>query len=94
MRSAKSDANQPEIVEALRAVGVRVTLTHRLGDGFTDLFAFVPWTGQIHVLEVKVPGGKLTKLEQKWHDMHADCDYVHIVESIAEAFCAVGATVI
>lgn len=92
MRSAKSDANQAAIFQALRQAGAVVTDTHRLGDGFPD--CSVLFRGCIHLVEIKVPGGKLTKLEQKWHDMHADCDYVHIVESIAEAFYAVGATVI
>jgi len=94
MRSAKSDSNQAAIVAALRAVGVIVTDTHRLGDGFTDVFCFVPWTGQIHALEIKAPGGKLTKHEQAWHALHADCEYVHIVFSVDEAFEACGVNVV
>lgn len=90
MRAAKSDANQAAIVLALRQVGCVVTDTHRLGDGFTDQFVYVPMTGHIHVLEIKVPGGKLTKRERVWHELHAGCEYVHIVFSVEEAFEAVG----
>ena len=93
MRAAKSDANQAAIVAALRQVGCIVTDTHRLGDGFTDVFCFVPWTGQIHVLEIKVLGGRLTKRERAWHELHAGCEYVHIVFSIDEAFEACGVKV-
>lgn len=94
MRAAKPDANQAAIVAALRQVGVVVTDTHRLGDGFTDIFCFVPATGQIHALEIKSPGGKLTKHEQTWHELHAGCEYVHIVYSADEAFEACGVKVV
>ena len=94
MRAAKPDANQAEIVAALRAVGVIVTDTHRLCYGFPDVFCFVPWTGQIHVLEIKVRGGRLTKRERAWHALHAGCEYVHIVFSIDEAFEACGVNVV
>ena len=94
MRSAKSDSNQAEIVAALRAVGAIVTDTHRLGDGFPDLFVYVPMTGRIHVIEVKVPGGKLTEYEQAWHALHAGCEYVHIVYDVDEAFEACGVNVV
>ena len=94
MRAAKPDANQAEIVAALRAVGVIVTDTHSLGYGFPDVFCFVPWTGQVHALEIKSPGGKLTEYEQAWHALHARCEYVHIVFSIDEAFEACGVKVV
>ena len=53
----KVDANQPEIVAALRKAGCSVGLTHRTGNGFPDLV----W-GISHVtglLEVKQPGKEL-----------------------------------
>ena len=94
MRSAKSDSNQAKIVAALRQVGCVVTDTHRLGDGFPDVFCFVPSSGQIHVLEIKSPGGKLTKRERAWHALHARCEYVHIVYGVEEAFEACGVKVV
>ena len=94
MRAAKPDANQAAIVAALRQVGCVVTDTRRLGDGFPDLFVSVPTTGHIHAIEVKSPGGRLTKREKAWHALHAGCEYVHIVFSIDEAFEACGVKVV
>lgn len=91
MRRAKPDANQKEIVQALRAAGRIVTDTRRLGDGFPDLFVYSPQTGRIDVLEVKMPGGRLTDWEGRWHEKHQECDFVHIVYGIEDALAAVGA---
>ena len=94
MRAAKPDANQAEIVAALRQVGCVVTDTHSLGYGFPDLFVYVPATGHVHALEIKSPGGKLKEYEQAWHALHARCEYVHIVFSVDEAFEACGVNVV
>jgi hypothetical protein len=50
--NAKRDANQPAIVEALRAVGCQVLLLHRVGGGVPDLL-------------VKTRGGRLRLMEIK-----------------------------
>lgn len=36
-RAAKIDANQPEIVAALRAIGATVAVTSTIGQGFPDI---------------------------------------------------------
>lgn len=53
---AKVDANQAIIVEALRAAGATVALTHTLGGGFPDLV--VAFAGRVYLMEVKNEDGK------------------------------------
>ncbi len=65
-RDAKVDANQPEIVAALRAAGWSVAPLHFVGRGFPDLLAG-KWGVNI-LLELKTAKGKLTPDEIKWHD--------------------------
>ena len=80
------DANQAEIVDALRAVGCSVTDCHELGRGFTDLC--VGRAGINYLLEVKVPGAKLNSREAAWHAKWQG--QAEIVHGIAEALQAVG----
>jgi hypothetical protein len=89
--AAKADANQGEIVQVLRQVGALVFHTHQVGGGFPDVV--VLFRGAVHLVEVKTPGGKLTKAEQEWHDKWGDCEYVHIVRSAEDALEAIGAKV-
>ena len=56
------DANQREIVEALRQIGASVWITSSLGGGFPDLVA--GWKGRTYLLEVKVSPVKLTTDEE------------------------------
>ncbi len=68
MRVRRADANQPEIVAYLRGLGYHVAHTHTIGHGFPDLLVSkkvkgIPWSA---LLEVKAPGGKLTKDEQEF----------------------------
>ena len=86
--AARVDANQGEIVNALRHVGATVHCTHRLGKGYPDLA--VLFRGQIYLLEVKLPGEKLTDDEQEWHDRW-QCPYVVVVYGVNDALRAVGA---
>ena len=51
MRAARIDANQPEIVKALRDVGAFVQSLATIGKGCPDLL--VAFRGKWHVLEVK-----------------------------------------
>lgn len=70
MRACRTDANQVEIVKALRKAGCTVAHTHTIGDGFPDLV--VGHNGINHLLEVK-DGSKspskreLTQDEKKFH---------------------------
>jgi len=52
-RAAASDANQKDIVAALRAVGATVIPCHAVGKGFPDLV--VGYLGQTYLIEVKDP---------------------------------------
>ena len=72
MRAAKVDANQSEIVEALRKVGCSVTITSAVGHGFTDIV--VGRLGITYLIEIKdgnKPKGaqKLTDDQVEWHSM-------------------------
>ena len=85
-RARRVDANQAEIVEALRAAGALVHCTHTVGDGFPDLVAAID--GEVFLLEIKSPGGRLTKAEQRFHNVW--CEYVRVVRSPMEALEALG----
>lgn len=67
--AARKDTNQTPIVEALRRAGYSVAVIHRLGQGIPDLLIGVDdGKGGVNLLlEVKVPGEKLTPDETKWH---------------------------
>ena len=70
MRAAKVDANQTEIVKALRDVGASVQSLASVGKGVPDLL--VGWRGQNYLIEVK-DGAKqackqrLTPDQVEWH---------------------------
>lgn len=89
--AAKIDANQPEIVSALRKAGCFVQPLHTVGGGVPDLL--VGRAGVNHLLEIK-DGSKppsarrLTPDQVEWHALYRGT--VHIVTSIDEALKAVG----
>lgn len=81
-RAAKIDANHPEIVAALRAIGASVQSLASIGQGCPDLL--VGYRGANYALEVKdgnKPPSKrqLTPDELRWHRTWAG--NVYIVES-------------
>jgi Holliday junction resolvase len=91
-RDARTDANQDEIVEALRGVGVSVFVTSMIGSGFPDIVA--GYRGINYLIEIKdgsKPPSKrrLTPDEQKFHDLWRGV--VIVVKGIDEALRAVGA---
>lgn len=68
-RAAKVDANQAEIVEALRKAGARVQPLHTVGQGVPDLL--VGFKGQTLLMEckdgTKPPSARqLTPEQQAW----------------------------
>lgn len=95
------DANQPEIVEALRSVGYLVTSTHEVGKGFPDIVVGGIDRNPQHVtfglptiwlIEIKNPKGK-NKLSDDEQDFHQRWEgYVHVVRSVDEALRLVGAS--
>lgn len=70
-RAAKTDRNQTEVVEALRAIGASVQILSAVGQGCPDLLCGL--NGVNTLLEVKdgklVPSArKLTPDQKEWHD--------------------------
>ena len=49
--AARADANQTEVIAALRGIGAQVESLHRVGGGVPDLL--VGWRGKNLLLEVK-----------------------------------------
>jgi hypothetical protein len=65
-RAAKIDANQPDIVQALRALGAFVQPLHTVGGGCPDLLA--SFQGRTLLIEVKASAKhRLTPDQQVWH---------------------------
>ena len=65
-RRRKPDANQREIVAALRAAGYAVQVLHHVGDGFPDLLAANPLDKLNILIEVKATGQSLTPSESRF----------------------------
>lgn len=84
---AKVDANQPDIVEALRKAGATVQHLHTIGKGCPDLL--VGYQGNNYVLEIKNGKGKLTADEAAW--LNKWQGRAHIVRTADEALQAIGA---
>jgi len=83
---ARTDSNQEAIASALEKCGAKVERKlARLGFGIPDLLCWYDhhWT----LLEIKMPGEKLTPAEVKWHEKFPGAK---VVSSIDEAFQAVG----
>ena len=92
---AKKDANQDEIVAALRAIGAQVQSLAAVGDGVPDLLvAYHGW----HVLEVKDGSKppshrKLTPDEAAWHERFGRHAPVWTVTDAQSALTAVQSAV-
>lgn len=64
-RAARVDANQGDIVKAMRKVGAEVTLLHRVGQGVSDLL--VSWRQKWFVIECKAKSkDDLTDDQRTW----------------------------
>lgn len=81
-RPSRVDANQAEIVRALREQGATVTHLHAVGHGVPDLL--VGWAGMNYLVEVKDGKGKLTPDETEWHQEWRG--QVVVIRSYEEAF--------
>lgn len=68
--AARVDRNQGEIVDALRKAGYSVLVLSAVGKGCPDLLVGVDRNDGDErnlLLEVKMPGEKLTPRELRWH---------------------------
>ena len=79
---AQRDANEKEIVEALRAVGAKVL-------HLDDVDLLVGFRDRLYMLEVKMPKGRLNKKQQKFFREWAG--YVWIVRTVDQALGLIGA---
>lgn len=86
MRAAKVDANQKEIVEALRKIGCTVQILSSVGKGCPDIL--IGFRGSNYLAELK--DGKKPKSEQKltpdqikWHSLWNG--QVNVINSVEDA---------
>lgn len=91
MRAARIDANQPEIIAGLRAIGATVQPLHSVGKGCPDIL--VGWRGANHLIEIKdgrkPPSARnLTPDQVEWHGMWAG--QVSVVTCLDEALVLLG----
>jgi hypothetical protein len=84
-RASKVDDNQSDIIDALFAHQCSVQSLASVGMGVPDLL--VGRDGRLFLLEVKVPGEKLTHHQELWH-LHWK-GYAHVVHSVDEALAVV-----
>lgn len=85
-RAAKVDANQEQIVSALRAAGATVQSLAPIGKGCPDLL--VAFRQQMHLMELKQGKGKVNDLQAKWHiQWNAP---VHVVYDAEDALKVLG----
>lgn len=92
MRARKVDANQPEIVAALRKAGAEVTDLSRVGGGVPDLL--VSYRKQWFLVECKdgkkPPSARsLTADQREW--MYKQNAVTYVVNSVDDALKAIGA---
>lgn len=86
MRAAKIDANQTQVVSALKAAGATVQSLARIGNGCPDLLAAKD--GRMWLFEVKHGKGKTNDLQKRWHiEWNAP---VHVVYGPEEALKVLG----
>lgn len=82
------DANQAEIVKALRQAGASVQSLHTIGKGCPDLL--VGYQGANYVFEVKTRKGEVTPEQYKWFVCWGGL--YDVVFSPEDALKAIGAT--
>lgn len=83
-RAAKRDGNESDIIAALKRVGVGVQPLS--AEGVPDLLCV--FRNRLHLIEVKMPGEKLTPAQEAWHRSWPGP--VSVVRSVEEALSVVG----
>ena len=86
MRAAKVDKNHADIVKCLRECGASVQSLASIGKGCPDLIAAK--AGEVWVIEVKGPKGKLTPDQVEWFSNWRGV--VHIVRNRADVLKVMG----
>ena len=85
----RTDANQSEIVQALRDAFCLVTDLHTVGSGCPDLLVLDP-SGYWWLVEVKSARGKLNQAEREWHGRHLRAGRLIVVRSAEDALRQMG----
>jgi hypothetical protein len=85
-RAARVDANQDQIVAALRAAGASVQSLAQIGQGCPDIL--VALRGAMWLMELKTGKAEPNDKQAKWHIEW--CAPVHVVRTPDEALRAVG----
>ncbi len=80
-KHGRVDANQADIVKALRQVGASVQSLADIGKGCADIL--VGFHGRNWLMEIKMPGCHLTPDEKEWHAGWQGA--VVVVRSVEEA---------
>ena len=81
----RTDANQAEIVRALRDAGCTVVDLHKVGRGCPDILVGIH--GRNVLMEIKTATGRLTVDEINFHGMWEG--QYDIVRSVEEAFAVI-----
>lgn len=89
-RAGRTDANQREIVDALRKAGASVHVTSSLGGGFPDLV--VGFRGKNYLMEIKRPKpGEPLLTEDETAFLEAWEGQAYVVTSVRQALAMLGA---
>jgi len=82
----RTDANQAEIVAALRQAGASVQTLHEVGHGCPDVV--VGHHGKNWLFEIKTEAGKLNARESLWH--HGWNGQASVIRSVEDALAIIG----
>jgi hypothetical protein len=85
-KHGRTDGNQQEIIDSLRRLGATVKDTSALGHGFPDIV--VGHRRFNWLIEIKLPGQRLTEPETLFHS--AWSGQIAVVHSIEEALELIG----
>lgn len=91
MRAARTDANQKDIVEAIRKTGASVHVTSSVGGGFPDIV--VGFRNKTYLFEIKYPSQppskrELTPEQRIFHNLWYG--HVAVIYNAGDAFREMG----
>ena len=85
MQWHRTDKNQKEIVQHLRDLGCRVSVTSAdMGGGFPDLVVYNPGKDLLRLIEVKRPGEELSADQLKFHGEYGSSVFIATTKEEAE----------
>lgn len=87
MTPKRVDANQPSIVEGLRAIGATVLHIHMVALNSPDIV--VGHHGKNYLFEIKIEKGRLLAGQRRWHKLWRG--QVAVIRSLEDALFIMGA---